>query len=1057
MTAFLTLKIATALGGIAPAQLLEAANEASRLALDWFENGGPDGALEEAVAHARAGASEATGSARFKLRNTLARALSALARLNEDPGIEEEALQLWRQLVPEADRLASEQGQASQRLNLASELGILGDSRGDLSMIEEALEILAAVEAMPVDANLQVAVSRANRLRARYAITGAESDLNESIACAEAAVELAADEGPAVRGRAINNLGVKLRVRYRDFGRDGDVERSIRLHREALELCPDGWHEWRTWEANLGHAYKERGETTGDPDDLAEASRIARRVLESCPPGTAPYWDQANNYLASAAAREDLNREEIDELLELGDELLAQPAASAARQRRLGNVAALYAMRCELTDSITDGRRALVLWEEAVGLASDGSPDHLGLLSSLGSGLMLVGETIGDADLLARSVEAQRLVHETVRERGGGGPSASIALSNYSHALAIHGQATLDLDELGQAAAAAREALEITPVGPRALVAAAALGNALLSGIELQASLEGVSDRRMISECLEAYRSAVSMLPPKDPRYDPQAGNLANALFQIGMLTGNLEMVNEATDWYVKATSREGSPGLALRLTNLAMAALTVAGQERDRDRREEQLELAETAIEDAEKGLLPEQRSLRLHLAVSRVQLASARDRPAQTVAAAETTVEIGAEMADTHPDYRESRLRPSAGVPALGALAYLREQGEAGAVGYLERSRSLLLRLALREGREGSRVAAPLDLAQVQLLAKDLGEPIVYLVPGPDGGAMIVCSADRLRTVHRERMSEVNARIAARRLRHLAAASRDRSTREALAAAVEDVAYEIGDWLGDSLAEELSASGRITLIPVGDLAHLPWSGAMLHEEGRFRPLISRGTVRFATSATLLRAASGRGRDEVRSAAVAAVAERTDVPRLRHARREAESIAAALRDHDIDTRDLFRADATVGALAAAAPGAGVLHLSCHSAEMGRASQSLLLLADGEVDAPSLATLAAQAQLLFLAACSTGRTEIGLGDEGISIASLALAAGARSTVSTLWPVDDEATAHLARDFYRAWLAGADAPTSLRHAQLNLADPDCHSPWLWAGFQASGAG
>jgi hypothetical protein len=65
-TAYLTLRIALAMHREASqAELAAIENEASKLALSWFEYGGPADALEEAVALARSGAARTDGPQRF--------------------------------------------------------------------------------------------------------------------------------------------------------------------------------------------------------------------------------------------------------------------------------------------------------------------------------------------------------------------------------------------------------------------------------------------------------------------------------------------------------------------------------------------------------------------------------------------------------------------------------------------------------------------------------------------------------------------------------------------------------------------------------------------------------------------------------------------------------------------------------------------------------------------------------------------------------------------------------------------------------------------------------
>ena len=109
------------------------------------------------------------------------------------------------------------------------------------------------------------------------------------------------------------------------------------------------------------------------------------------------------------------------------------------------------------------------------------------------------------------------------------------------------------------------------------------------------------------------------------------------------------------------------------------------------------------------------------------------------------------------------------------------------------------------------------------------------------------------------------------------------------------------------------------------------------------------------------------------------------------------------------------------------------------------------------------------ADLVVLSAC-----ESGLGDEldGEGLIGLTRAfqfAGARTVASTLWQVDDRATAELMQRFYRHLRAGMSKDEALRAAQMELirgpvemknrqgrvVERDLSLPYYWAAFQIIG--
>jgi len=96
-------------------------------------------------------------------------------------------------------------------------------------------------------------------------------------------------------------------------------------------------------------------------------------------------------------------------------------------------------------------------------------------------------------------------------------------------------------------------------------------------------------------------------------------------------------------------------------------------------------------------------------------------------------------------------------------------------------------------------------------------------------------------------------------------------------------------------------------------------------------------------------------------------------------------------------------------------------------------------------------------ELAVLSACDTERGRF-VGGEGVESFSRAfLAAGARSTVTTMWRVADRPTATFMQVFYHHLQRGVDRDEALRRAKLrffesgtNLADPH-----FWAAFVLSG--
>jgi CHAT domain-containing protein len=77
---------------------------------------------------------------------------------------------------------------------------------------------------------------------------------------------------------------------------------------------------------------------------------------------------------------------------------------------------------------------------------------------------------------------------------------------------------------------------------------------------------------------------------------------------------------------------------------------------------------------------------------------------------------------------------------------------------------------------------------------------------------------------------------------------------------------------------------------------------------------------------------------------------------------------------------------------------------------------------------------------VVLAACESGITDFEeVPNETFGLQLAFLNVGARAVISSLWPVDDRATAYLMRSFYEGIQRGLAPTAALRHAQLWLRD------------------
>ncbi|WP_271252471.1 CHAT domain-containing protein [Pseudanabaena sp. Chao 1811] len=135
-----------------------------------------------------------------------------------------------------------------------------------------------------------------------------------------------------------------------------------------------------------------------------------------------------------------------------------------------------------------------------------------------------------------------------------------------------------------------------------------------------------------------------------------------------------------------------------------------------------------------------------------------------------------------------------------------------------------------------------------------------------------------------------------------------------------------------------------------------------------------------------------------------------------------------------------------------------IIHLATHGNFSSQAENTFLLTYDGKLNIESLTKLllaknqldSEPVELLILSACQTA-----VGDKraALGMAGMAVRAGARSTIASLWSVDDEATSQFMIALYKSLsTTQVTKSESLRTAQLNLLNSQKYShPYFWAPF------
>ncbi|MEZ4774274.1 MAG: CHAT domain-containing protein [Bacteroidia bacterium] len=269
-----------------------------------------------------------------------------------------------------------------------------------------------------------------------------------------------------------------------------------------------------------------------------------------------------------------------------------------------------------------------------------------------------------------------------------------------------------------------------------------------------------------------------------------------------------------------------------------------------------------------------------------------------------------------------------------------------------------------------------------------------------------------------------------------------------------------------------------RLVIVPDGVLGYLPFEllltepADLTHSPSRWPYLLRDHAISYNYSATLYRerkeaeAAQPVGKGFIAFAPQFGEGEkekdRKSIPNtafspLRYNMEEAKEIASIT-----GGKAVLGDEATVDHFYKSAPSRAVIHLSSHGKADDRdARYSYIAFADPGDSArkqllyvADLYNLHLQAELVVLSACETGLGQLYRGEGIASMARAFTYAGARSITTTLWRVNDKASADLMVSYYHHLALGESKDRALQQAKLHLLRTQ-QDPFLWGGFVTIG--
>ena len=262
---------------------------------------------------------------------------------------------------------------------------------------------------------------------------------------------------------------------------------------------------------------------------------------------------------------------------------------------------------------------------------------------------------------------------------------------------------------------------------------------------------------------------------------------------------------------------------------------------------------------------------------------------------------------------------------------------------------------------------------------------------------------------------------------------------------------AQQLYDWLVRPIESELTRVHITTLVfvPDGALRTIPL--AALHDGSGF--LIQKFAVVLTPGITLTDP-HPLNREKIRFLATGLTKGVQGYPPLPYVEEEMDSIHSLYSSDQLLNQD-FLAPTLERELRAGRY--GILHIATHGKFSTNVNDSFLLTFDGRLTMSKLEQLIGlfhfrddPLELLTLSACQTG-----IGDDraALGLAGVAIKAGARSALATLWFINDEASAALMAEFYRELRnPSLSKAVALQHAQQKLlSDRVYEHPAYWSPF------
>lgn len=258
---------------------------------------------------------------------------------------------------------------------------------------------------------------------------------------------------------------------------------------------------------------------------------------------------------------------------------------------------------------------------------------------------------------------------------------------------------------------------------------------------------------------------------------------------------------------------------------------------------------------------------------------------------------------------------------------------------------------------------------------------------------------------------------------------------------------------WGTEGLAEQ----SEVIILPDGQLSFIPFEALSIKDNGLQVQdyLLSHHQIQYAYSASVLKYQKERTYQIKGEGQIAFFAPFIKTNDQETALPFSEDVIQSVSQQ---YQGVFLRNETAGwdAFTKYSQTARILHFSTHGTSGGSSSSPAIMLSDTLLKLPQLYARSIPCQLAILSACETGLGDIQEGEGILNVGRGFAYAGAPGLTSSLWKVDDKASAQLMKSFYHYIDSGHSPAQALRHAKLDYLQQDGlraikSTPYYWSSL------